>query len=87
MFQFVREYLVPEPAHFFPRCGVINGVNEDESIRCRDGQGPHGGELVGARRVQDVEGKRGAILKLVFATVKFLDCLPVARQKLVVQEL
>jgi len=85
--QFVRGYLVPEPAHFFPRFGVINGVNEDESIPRRDGQGPHGGELEGAWRVEDVEGKWCAVLKLVFATVKFLDRLSVARQELVVQKL
>lgn len=80
-------YLVPQPAYFFPRVRVINGVHEDESIRCGDGEGPHSRELVSPGRVQDVEGERSATLQLVLATVQLFYGLPVAWQEPVIQEL
>lgn len=47
--------LVPDRGRLLERLGVGDRVDEHERVRGRNGQGPHGRELVRARRVQYVQ--------------------------------
>lgn len=73
-------YLLAQVGHLLPGAGVVHGEDQDEGVGLLDGEGAHGGEGEGARRVQDVEGERGAVGQRVLGVVQLLHGLAVLLQ-------